>query len=101
MTDKLLLQAQEAQKNIMNINKILNAIQRIKVVDNQQKKPFIRFANILKWKDGKEVKEAAIILFDGINTYGTDVPVDAGLLDCIKEYYEKKLEETQAEFEAL
>lgn len=104
MTNELLLKAKIAQKNIEDIESTLYAIKRIKLIDEEQKerrKPSLRFVNALKQKDGKEVREATTILFDGISMHGTDIPTDDSLLDCIKDYFERKLEEAKTEFEAL
>ena len=87
MTNELLLKAKIAQKNIKDIESTLYAIKRIKLIDEEQKerrKPSLRFVNALKQKDGKEVREAKTILFDGI-----------------KDYFEQKLEEAKIESEAL
>ena len=61
----------------------------------------MRFVNALKWKNDKQVREGIAVLFDGVNIHGTNIPVDNELLDCIKEYYRKKLKEAKAEFETL
>lgn len=104
MTDELLLKAKTAQKNIQDIESTLYAIERIKLIDERHKeshKPSLRFVNAFKRKDGKEVTEATVILFDGISMHGTDIPIDNSLLDCLKNYFEQKLEEAKIEFEAL
>lgn len=100
MTDELLLKARAAQKNICDIQDALYAVERIKLMNNSRK-PYLRFVNRLKWKKGKEVREGAAILFDGVDMHGTEIPVDNELLDCLKEYYRKKLKEAKTEFETL
>lgn len=104
MTSELLLKARIAEKNIDDIQNVLYSIKKIKLIDERQKenrKPLLRFVNAIKFKEGKEIKEATVILFDGVNTHGTDIPVDDRLLDCIKDYYEQRLKEAKAEFESL
>lgn len=100
MTDELLLKAKEAQKNICDIQNVLYAVEKIKLINNSRK-PYLRFVNALKWKKGEEVREGVAILFDGVGVHGTEVPVDKELLDLVKEYYRKKLKEAKAEFETL
>jgi hypothetical protein len=56
---------------------------------------------MFKQKDGKEVKEATVCLFDGVHMYGTEVPVDERLLDCLKKHYRERLSEAQAVFDAM
>lgn len=104
MTEEVLAQAKIAQKNIQDINKVLDSIERIKILDGQHErkyKPYLKFLNMLKIKDGKEVREAAVLLFDGVRMYGTEVPVDDRLLDCLKEHYKQRLAEAKAEMDAL
>ena len=104
MTDELLSKAKTIQKNIQDIQSVLNSIERIKLIDKRQKenrKPILRFVNAFKRKNGKEMNEATVFLFDGINAYGTDIPVDDRLLDYLKKYYQQRLEETKMEFESL
>ena len=66
MTEELLEQANVAQNNIRDIERVLNAIQRIKILDPNKKRhePHLKFFNMFKHKDGKEVKEAAEELFE-------------------------------------
>ena len=103
MTEDYLEQANIAQNNIRDIEKVLNSIQRIKILDPNKRnhRPALRFSNILKLKDGKEVREAATLLFDGISMYGTEVPVDERLLDCLKEHYQERLSEAKAVLDAM
>lgn len=103
MTEELLEQANAAQNNIRDIEKVLNAIQRIKILDPNKKRhePHLKFFNMFKYKDGKEVKEAAVCLFDGVSMYGTEVPVDERLLECLKEYYQERLSEAKAVLDAM
>lgn len=100
MTNELLLKAGAAQKNICDIQDVLYAIEKIKLIDNSRK-PYLRFVNALKWKNGNQVREGVAILFDGVSVHGTEIPVDKELLDYLKEYYRKKLKEARAEFETL
>lgn len=100
MTDELLLKAKAAQKNICDIQNVLYAIEKIKLTNNNHK-PYLRFVNALKWKSGKKVREGVAILFDGVSVHGTEIPVDKEILDCLKEYYRKKLKEAKTEFETL
>lgn len=103
MTEELLNQANIAQSNIHDIEKVLGAIERIKILNPSKKRhePHLKFFNMFKLKDGKEVKEAAVCLFDGINMYGTEVPVDERLLDCLKEHYQERLSEAKAVLDAM
>ena len=103
MTEELLARANEAQNNIRDIERVLNAIQRIKILDPSKRnhRPALRFSNILKLKDGKEVREAEVCLFDGISMYGTEVPVDERLLECLKEHYQERLSEAKAVLDAM
>ena len=104
MTSELLLKARIAEKNIDDIQNVLYSIKKIKLINEQEKKgrkPLLRFVNAIKLKEGKETKEATVILFDGVNAHGTDVPVDDRLLDCLKDYYEQKLNEAKMEFASL
>ena len=103
MTNELLEQAKIAENNINDINKVLNAIERIRILDSSRRdhKPRLRFFNMYKLKDDKEVQEATVYLFDGVNMYGTEVPVDERLLDCLKKHYRERLLEAQAVFDAM
>lgn len=102
MTNETYKQAEEIQKRIDELTRILYRVEKIKLIRPQeQKKPIIRFTNALKLKDGKEIREATVILFDGISLHGTDIPIDDGLADVIKKYYEQKLEEAKKEFNSL
>jgi hypothetical protein len=102
MTEKLLAQAQDIQNNIQNIDKLLYSIKRIKLREQKgQRKPYLKFVNALKHKNGKEIREATVYLFDGVNMYGTEVPVDERLLNCLEEHYALRLEEAKAEFDAM
>ena len=103
MTEELLARANAAQNNICDIEKVLNSIERIKILDPNKRnhRPTLRFSNILKLKDGKEAREATVLLFDGINMYGTEVPVDERLLECLKEHYQERLSEAKAILNAM
>lgn len=103
MTEELLAQAKLAENNIKNIKIVLDSIERIKILDPQKRnhKPRLRFSNILKKKDGKDIREATVLLFDGINMYGTEVPVDERLLNCLKEHYQERLSEAKAVLDAM
>ena len=101
MTKERLEKAQIAQKNIQDISNILESIEKIKIINGNQKNqrtPFLRFANILKSKDGKNVQEATILLFDGINSHGTEIPVDDHLLICLRNHYMRMLQDACEEF---
>lgn len=104
MTQELLEKANDAQKNIDDINLTLASIKRIKIVDNnndRNHKPMLRFANILKRKNGKDVREATAILFDGLSMYGTEIPFDDRLLKCLRKHYEERLVEAKAVFDGM
>jgi hypothetical protein len=103
MTEELLAQAKLAENNIKDIKIVLDSIERIKILDPQKRnhKPHLRFSNILKKKDGKDIREATVLLFDGINMYGTEVPVDERLLNCLKEHYQERLSEAKAVLDAI
>ena len=100
MKEEILMQARKLQKNIEDIESVLSTIKNIKIL-NGQYEPFLRFANILKRRDGKEVREASVLLFDGVSHHGTTVPVEKDLLECIKAFYEKKLLDAKKKFEDL
>lgn len=105
MTQERLQQAKIAEAHIKEIKEMLYTIKRIKLLDktkmDNNHRPFFRFANLTKKKEGKEVKEASLILFDGINMNGTNIPADDGLLEVVKKYYENKLSEAEANFDAI
>jgi len=103
MTEELLEQANAAQNNIRDIKKVLDSIERIKILDPNKKRhePYLKFFNMIKRKDGKDIQEATVCLFDGINMYGTEVPVDERLLDCLKEHYQERLSEAKAVLDAM
>ena len=103
MTEELLAKANLAKNNIQDIKNVLNAIERIKIMDPNERnhQPKLRFSNILKIKDGKEVREAAVYLFDGVSLYGTELPVDERLLECLKEHYRERLSEAKAVLDAM
>ena len=93
---------------IKNLDKInyndYNGI--IKIIDSNnlhkdRNRPSLRFFNMLKQKNGKEIREAAIMIFDGVNTHGTEIPVDERLLDCLKDFYQQRLDEVNAIFNSL
>ena len=103
MTEDYLEQAKIAQNNIQDIERVLRAIERIKILDPNKRthRPTLRFSNILNFKNGKEVREAATLLFDGISMYGTEVPTDERLLDCLKKHYQERLSEAKAVLDAM
>ena len=102
MTEELLAQANIAKKNIQDIASVLYSIKKIEISDNRRKyKPYLRFLNMSKKKNGKEVQEAAVLLFDGVSLCGTEVPVDNRLLDCLKEHYSERLKEAKAVLDAM
>ena len=105
MTEELLTQAKIAQKNIRDIEGVLNSIERINLKVKRDRlrsyQPCLNFLNMSKKKNGKEIQEATVLLFNGVNTYGTEVPVDERLLDCLKEHYRKRLSEAKAVLEAM
>ena len=104
MKEELLEQANIAQKNIQDITRVLESIERIKIIDTRVKtnyQPKLRFLNMLKKKNGNEVQEAGVLLFDGVNIYGTELPVDERLLKCLREHYRERLVQAKAAFEAL
>ena len=100
MTREQLANAQAVQKNIQRLEDTLYALKRIKILQSRGA-PHLKFVNMLKRKDNKEVREAAALLFDGVNVYGTEIQVDESLLDCLKEHYSKRLEEAKAVLEAM
>lgn len=103
MTEELLAEATRAQNNIQNIKRVLDSIERITLDERYERnyRPCLKFSNMLKRKGDKEVREAAVILFNGISMYGTELPVDERLLDCLKEHYRERLEEAKAVLDAL
>ena len=104
MTEELLEKARTAQKNIQDIRTTLNSIERIKLLgnnNNMRYKPYLKFLNMLKRKDGKDVREATVAVFDGLGTYGTEIVFDERLLDCLKEHYQERLEEAKAVLDAM
>lgn len=104
MTDELLAKAKNAQKNIQDIRSVLYSLECIKIREckhDGNHHPTLRFINMLKRKDGKEVREAAVLLFDGVSIYGTEIPVDDRLLDCLKDHYKERLAEAQTEFDKI
>ena len=102
MTEELLAQALKIQKNIHDINCVLDSIEKIEINGGRRTyKPHLKLFNMLKKKNGKEVREATVLLFDGVSIYGTEIPVDESFLDCLKEYYQSRLTETKAELDSL
>lgn len=104
MTDEYLSQAKIARENVRNLEDVLEAIEGIKLNDWQDRnryKPCLRFLNMAKRKNGKEVMEATVLLFDGVSIHGTEVPVDKRLLACLKEHYKKRLSEAKTAFDAM
>ena len=104
MTEELLQKARTAQKNIQDIRTVLDSIERIKLLDNKngrRYKPYLKFLNMLKRKDGTDIREATVALFDGVSTYGTEIVFDERLLDCLKEHYRQRLEEAKAVLDAM
>lgn len=107
MTDELLNRAKNAQEKIRSIENTLWNIQKIKILESEDVRSktryerFLRFVNVSKRKDGKETKEGRAFLFDGVSLHGTELLVDNALLDCLKEYYEKRLEEAKEAYDAL
>lgn len=66
------------------------------------KKWIMRLKNFIDCKSGKEEPEQAkIIIFNGISPYGVYIPVDEDLINYLKEFFVKKLEEKQREFDEL
>ena len=102
MTDETLAKAKEIQKDIEFFN---NAIGNIKykmacAADEKKKKKFmLRFIN--GKKTGSDNTEARIILFEGDNVYGTDIPVEKELLDIITKYFTEKRDEKKDELKLL
>jgi hypothetical protein len=102
MTEDYLTQAKIVQKNIQDIDDVLCSIKRIEINGNNRKhKPYLKFFNMLKRKNGKDVLEATVLLFDGVGMYGTEVPVDDRLLNCLKEHYQERLMEAKAILDAM
>lgn len=102
MTDKDFQRAKIVRENIEALRDVFNAIEKIKINDGRERyKPHLKFFNMVKLERGKEVREAATFLFDGVGIYGTEVPIDEHLLECLKEYYQAKLAEAIAELEAI
>lgn len=102
MTEELLAQANIAKKNIQDIASVLYSIKKIEIrSDRRRYKPYLRFLNMTKNKNSKEVQEATVLLFDGVSLHGTEVPVDNCLLDCLKEHYSERLKEAKAVLDAL
>ena len=59
MTEEFLEKARTAQKNIQDIRTTLDSIERIKLLDNNNRnryEPFLKFFNMLKRKDCKDVQ---------------------------------------------
>ena len=104
MTEEFLEKARIAQKNIQDIRTTLDSIERIKLLGNKKKmryKPYLKFFNMLKQKDGADMREATVALFDGISIYGTEIVFDERLLDCLKEHYRERLEEAKTVLDAM
>ena len=67
--------------------------------NGQKKKWMLRFTNAQK-KYG-EPKRAAIYLFDGIDIHGLDIPVEEGLVEVIRDYFQNRLVDAQTEFDQI
>ena len=67
----------------------------------KEKKWWLRLANI--WGDDPDAppEGAKVVLFNDISSYGKDIPVDESLMECLKDFFEKKLNDKQHEFDVL
>ena len=64
------------------------------------KKWTLRLPNRKKDSPGAP-ERAGVFLFDGISPYGRDIPVDEALVECLRDFFEKRLEDKQREFNEL
>ena len=64
------------------------------------KKWTLRLTNRKKDSPGAP-ERAGVFLFDGISPYGRDIPVDEALVECLRDFFEKRLEDKQREFNEL
>lgn len=103
MTDEMLRRGEELRDEIAMLKNAvitLNAQLRHPYRESKPKKKWkIRFTNAQK-KCG-EPKRAAIYLFNGIDIHGLDIPVEEGLVETIRDYFQKCLMRAQAEFDSL
>lgn len=92
----LLDEIKRLKDTIYSLNSALNS----RPEPGQKKNWLLRLTN--RKKDSPDTPEhAGIILFNGISPYGQDIPVDESLVDCLKDFFEKRLEEKQREFNLL
>lgn len=61
----------------------------------------MNLSNRVKRFSKRDGAEASAILLDGLDKYGVDLPVDKGLIEILKDYFEKQLSEKRKEFESL
>lgn len=52
-------------------------------------------------KENKDIKSASIVIFNNISPYGYEFECEEELINIIEEYFQKKLEKLNREFEEL
>lgn len=108
MTKETYEKAGEMLEKINDIQTMVNRLEAISLYDpakkagtmwERTKRVCLKFLNYKR--SSKEEERAGILLFDGVSTYGTEVPIDDELLPILRAHYERKLAEAKAEFERL
>lgn len=102
MTDETFAKAIEVKKDIEFYEDVVSDL-RYKVAraaDNKDKKKFILRLINYKEKDTDNAK-ARIIVFEKDNIYGSDIPVEAELLDIIIKYFSEKRDMKKEELRQL
>ena len=98
---------EKGQQLLTEIKKLKDVVYSLTATLNYTPKPtqpkknwLLRLTNRKKDSPG-DPERAGAFLFDGISPYGQDIPVDESLVECLKDFFEKKLDEKQREFDTL
>ena len=108
MTEATYQRAGELLEHIKNIESTVRKLEAISLYNPEKhsgtknertKKVLLKFLNLKNRKSDK--LEATVLLYDGVSSYGKEIPVDEELLPILRAHYEKKLADAKAEFESL
>lgn len=105
MTEETYKKAGKLKREIEELQSLISSLSnRKQAADRAQdsgRRPWwvLRALNLKSAPEKSE--EAHIIIFDNVNTYGTDIKVDEELLDLLTNYFEGKKKEKEKEFDNL
>lgn len=103
MTEATFKRGQELLNEIKALETVvcsLNYTVRRKPVGQEKKNWKLRLTNRKK-DNPSSPEQAGVILFDGLSFVGLDIPVDEALVEHLRVFFEKRLEDKQHEFDEL